>query len=189
MCNNILDGKCCLASFPLPQRQLQHYIIPCSYHFQSLNTIMVIIQVIPRSLCPLHGSHKSTNNYYYFIIFQLAISISSLGNFNYQGYAGHSKVIMSIAWEPAHMELPCRCFVTASQDGTAKVWDANTRRCLFTLSGHTRPVTCVKWGGDGFIHTSSRDGTIMVWDAKVCVIIWRSVFGHSLLGKFGVFGL
>ncbi|DBB18332.1 TPA: hypothetical protein ACH3X3_003281 [Trebouxia sp. C0006] len=73
---------------------------------------------------------------------------------------------MSIAWEPAHMELPCRRFVTASQDGTAKVWDANTRRCLFTLSGHTRPVTCVKWGGDGFIHTSSRDGTIMVWDAK-----------------------
>ena len=79
------------------------------------------------------------------------------------------------------MELPCRRFVTASQDGTAKVWDANTRRCLFTLSGHTRPVTCVKWGGDGFIHTSSRDGSIMVWDAKVCVIIWQSML--LCLGK------
>ena len=64
--------------------------------------------------------------------------------------------------------MPCCRFVTASQDQTAKVWDANTRRCVFTLSGHTRPVTCVKWGGDGFIHTSSRDGSIMVWDAKVC---------------------
>ncbi len=105
----------------------------------------------------------------------------------YCDYAGHSKVIMSIAWEPAHMELPCRRFVTASQDGTAKVWDANTRHCLFTLSGHTRPVTCVKWGGDGFIHTSSRDGSIMVWDAKVCVIPWQSTFGQSVLESFGVF--
>ena len=71
------------------------------------------------------------------------------------------------------MEMPCRRFVSASQDGTAKVWDTNTRRCVFTLSGHTRPVTCVKWGGDGFIHTSSRDGNIMVWDAKVMAMFGR----------------
>ena len=81
--------------------------------------------------------------------------------------AGHTKCIMSIAWQPAHVQMPCQRFVTASQDGTAKVWDANTRRCIYTLSGHTRPVTCVKWGGDGYIHSSSRDGTIMVWDAQV----------------------
>ena len=96
--------------------------------------------------------------------------------------AGHTKCIMSMAWEPAHVEMPCRRFVSASQDGTAKVWDTNTRRCVFTLSGHTRPVTCVKWGGDGFIHTSSRDGSIMVWDAKVCKDVVGAMFWF--LGMF-----
>ena len=79
------------------------------------------------------------------------------------------------------MEMPCRRFVSASQDGTARVWDANTRRCVFTLSGHTRPVTCVKWGGDGFIHTSSRDGNIMVWDAKV-MVLFSGVGGRGWVG-------
>lgn len=79
---------------------------------------------------------------------------------------GHSKCITSMAWEPAHVQLPCRRLVTASQDCTAKVWDISIRQCVFTLSGHTHLVSCVKWGGDGLIHTSSRDGSIMVWDAK-----------------------
>ena len=35
--------------------------------------------------------------------------------------AGHSKCVMSMAWEPAHVEQPSRRFVTASQDCTAKV--------------------------------------------------------------------
>lgn len=145
------------------------------YHYYAIITV-AIMQVIPRWSCPLHGSHILINIYYFHFIFDYSYPCHC--------YAGHSKVIMSIAWEPAHMELPCRRFVTASQDGTAKVWDANTRRCFFTLSGHTRPVTCVKWGGDGFIHTSSRDGSIMVWDAKVFVIIWQSATRPLCLGKF-----
>lgn len=40
---------------------------------------------------------------------------------------GHRKFITSIAWEPAHVELPARRFVTGSRDNTIKVWDANTR--------------------------------------------------------------
>ena len=62
---------------------------------------------------------------------------------------------------------------SVSQQSGLQVWDISIRQCMFTLSGHTHLVSCVKWGGDGLIHTSSRDGSIMVWDAKVCS--WVSV--------------
>jgi hypothetical protein len=41
------------------------------------------------------------------------------------------------AWEPAHKALPSRRFVSGSKDMTVRVWDATTRRCLFTMSSHT----------------------------------------------------
>ena len=55
--------------------------------------------------------------------------------------------------------------MSCSHDGTAKVWDVNLRRCLFSMSQHTKPITSVRWGGDGLIYTASRDCTIKVWDA------------------------
>jgi ribosome assembly protein 4 len=33
------------------------------------------------------------------------------------------------------------------------------------LTGHKECVTCVKWGGSGWIYSSSRDRTVKVWDA------------------------
>lgn len=41
------------------------------------------------------------------------------------------------AWEPAHRALPARRFVSGSKDMTVRVWDANTRRCIFSMSSHT----------------------------------------------------
>nr|GEY97202.1 notchless protein homolog [Tanacetum cinerariifolium] len=58
-----------------------------------------------------------------------------------------------ISWEPVHLQSPCRRFVTSSKDGDARIWDATMRKTVIVLSGHTLAVTCVKWGGDGFIYT------------------------------------
>jgi ribosome assembly protein 4 len=95
---------------------------------------------------------------------------------------GHSRWITSVAWEPFHVYVhatlamtlhftihrnpDCRRFVTGSKDGTARVWDARTKRCEFVLSQHTDAVTCVKWGGEGFIYTASRDKSIKIWNAS-----------------------
>ncbi|MFS7907179.1 putative transcription factor WD40-like family [Helianthus anomalus] len=54
--------------------------------------------------------------------------------------------------------------VTSSKDGDARIWDVTLRRSVICLSGHTLAVTCVKWGGDGFIYTGSQDCTIKVWE-------------------------
>lgn len=43
--------------------------------------------------------------------------------------------------------------MTCGKDGDARIWDFTLKRTLIVLSGHTRAVTCVKWGGDGTIYT------------------------------------
>ncbi|KAI3867633.1 hypothetical protein MKW98_006010 [Papaver atlanticum] len=67
-------------------------------------------------------------------------------------FQGHKKWITSISWEPLHL------------NGDVRVWDISLRRCVFSLTGHTDAVTCVKWSGEGVIYSSSHDRTIKVWD-------------------------
>lgn len=56
--------------------------------------------------------------------------------------------------------------VTASQDCTARIWDATTGRELSQLSGHDGPVSSAVFNNDGTrVVTASRDGTARVWDA------------------------
>jgi WD40 repeat protein len=56
--------------------------------------------------------------------------------------------------------------VTASQDKTAKVWDAETGRNLVTLRGHTDWVWAVAYSPDGArIATGGPDRSVRIWDA------------------------
>ena len=55
---------------------------------------------------------------------------------------------------------------TASDDQTAKVWDAETGKELLTLRGHSATVYGVAYSPDGKrLATASEDGTAKVWDA------------------------
>ncbi|TPX37936.1 hypothetical protein SeMB42_g06784 [Synchytrium endobioticum] len=87
----------------------------------------------------------------------------------------HTQVVTSIAWSPDH---DSRYFVSGSKDGTAKIWDAATRRCVHTLCGHSGPVMCVKWGGEGLVYTASRDKSIKVWAAASGKLV-RTLEGHA----------
>ncbi|KAK8650440.1 hypothetical protein V6N13_140079 [Hibiscus sabdariffa] len=91
---------------------------------------------------------------------------------------GHKKWITGISWEPAHLNAPCRRFVSASKDGDARIWDISLKKCVICLSGHTLAVTCVKWGGDGVIYTGSQDCTIKVWETSQGKLI-RELKGHG----------
>ena len=91
---------------------------------------------------------------------------------------GHAKWVSVIAWEPAHLCLPSRRFVSGSKDGRLKIWDAVTRRCTVSLSGHQMAVTCLKWGGDGLIYSSSRDCQISIWDSEDGKLV-RQLRGHG----------
>ncbi|EPS41732.1 hypothetical protein H072_4377 [Dactylellina haptotyla CBS 200.50] len=81
---------------------------------------------------------------------------------------GHSQWVTGLAWEPYHLQSDedSPRFVSSSKDCTIRIWDAKIRRIDMTMSGHMASVTCVRWGGNGFIYSGSQDKTIKVWDGK-----------------------
>lgn len=80
---------------------------------------------------------------------------------------GHTKWITSIAWEPYHIRTPGRPrFASASRDFTVRIWDAVSRHTDMALTGHKGCVSCVKWGGAGWIYTASHDRTVKIWSAE-----------------------
>ncbi len=57
--------------------------------------------------------------------------------------------------------------VTASGDGTVKLWDANNGTDVLTLKGHTDAVRTAFFSPDGDrIVSGSDDGTVRIWDAR-----------------------
>ena len=55
--------------------------------------------------------------------------------------------------------------LTASYDGTAKIWNAGVGLCLQTLSGHTGFVTSAVYSLDwGSVLTASDDKTAKIWN-------------------------
>lgn len=80
---------------------------------------------------------------------------------------GHTKWVRTLAWEPYHVQKPDEPrLASSSKDGTIRIWLTNQQKIDMVLSGHKGSVSCVKWGGMGFIYSASHDKTIKVWNAK-----------------------
>lgn len=75
--------------------------------------------------------------------------------------AGHSAWMTGLAFAPDGGTL-----ASCSVDGTVKLWEVASGRCLQTLTGHTNPVFAVAWSPDGQLLASSGQGCILLWDIK-----------------------
>lgn len=74
---------------------------------------------------------------------------------------GHFGPVVEVAFFPDGQRV-----LTASADGTAKIWNAASGRELLTLSGHRNRLLCACVSPDGRrVVTGSRDRTAKVWDA------------------------
>ncbi|KAF5270442.1 hypothetical protein FQR65_LT05630 [Abscondita terminalis] len=91
---------------------------------------------------------------------------------------GHKQWITSLCWEPFHSNPDCRLFASSSKDGDVRIWDSNLCQSILILSGHTKSVTVVKWGGGGLIYTASQDRSVRVWRASDGVLC-RVLEGHA----------
>ncbi|KFY04490.1 hypothetical protein O988_00756 [Pseudogymnoascus sp. VKM F-3808] len=80
---------------------------------------------------------------------------------------GHTKWVTSLSWEPYHMQKPGEPrLASSSKDCTIRVWSTNQGKIDMVFSGHKGSVSCVKWGGTGFIYSASHDKTIKVWNVN-----------------------
>jgi WD40 repeat protein len=72
---------------------------------------------------------------------------------------GHTGDVESALFSPDGQRI-----VTASGDGTARIWESASGQPVATLQGHTRPVVGAAFSSDGErIVTASDDGTVRVY--------------------------
>jgi ribosome assembly protein 4 len=105
---------------------------------------------------------------------------------------GHKKWVTSLAWQPYHLsemrtgpgeadDAQGNCsnrIVSASKDGTLRIWNLTTYSCQKVLAGHAAAVTCVKWSGEGPIYSASQDRTIKAWDPVTGIPV-RNITAHG----------
>jgi WD40 repeat protein len=86
----------------------------------------------------------------------------------------HSDFVRSAVYSPDGRRV-----VSASDDKTVKVWDAETGWLIRTLTGHSDGVPSAAYSPDGRrLVSASWDDTIKVWDVETGWLI-RTLTGHS----------
>jgi WD40 repeat protein len=94
---------------------------------------------------------------------------------------GHAFRVGRVAFSPEGNRI-----VTASDDKTARDWDAGTGTSLAVLTGHTAEVKDAEFAPDGKqIVTASLDKTARIWDAEAGrMLLLRGSTGSNSLRPF-----
>jgi WD40 repeat protein len=90
----------------------------------------------------------------------LALALTPPGGYLVRIFTGHKDGVRALA------VLSSELVVSASQDGTLKVWDVPSGRDVLTLEGHTDWVNAVAVLPGGRLVSASDDRTLRIWDIE-----------------------
>src|ERR1700691_2043548 len=105
---------------------------------------------------------------------ELALFASDQDCFFRSALVGHSGLVNDVAFSADGSRI-----VTASWDGTARVWDTKTGDKLAVLVGHKAWVNSAAFSPDGSrVVTASADKTARIWNAKTGALL-TTLTGHT----------
>lgn len=83
-------------------------------------------------------------------------------------FNGHSKGVQKVKFFPNSGHL----ILSASHDGTCKIWDTANKKCLRTYMGHQKSIRDIEYSKDGrrFL-SASYDRSINLWDTEYGKVI------------------
>lgn len=88
--------------------------------------------------------------------------------------AGYKESMRAVAFSPDGKYL-----LTGNGDKTAFLWDAETKKKLWSFKGHTGGILCVAFRPDGKqLLTTTTEGTITVWDIDSGEVV-HTLEGHE----------
>lgn len=100
---------------------------------------------------------------------------------------GHEKSVSTIAWQPVSLEGEDEILATSSFDGTARMWNSITGKCLATFSDHKRPVYALNFSPDGrFLASGSGDGYLHIYGVQERQKLWSWHAGNVKPGVFEI---
>ena len=118
---------------------------------------------------------KTFKNHIYFTILLYWVSAITIGQELKLGLPlGHTGYVSEAKFSPDGKTV-----LTASGDGTARIWETYSGKLLNTLEGHTKSVKSAVFSSDGKkILTASWDNTARIWDTSSGTLI-KILKGHT----------
>lgn len=81
---------------------------------------------------------------------------------------GHSGPVYDVSFDPCSGSVaPPKHLLSASGDGTTRLWSLDTYTALVSYRGHQQPIWSVEWSPLGiYFATASADGTARLWSTE-----------------------
>ncbi|KAG6919042.1 hypothetical protein DXG01_009752 [Tephrocybe rancida] len=101
--------------------------------------------------------------------------------------SGHKHSVSTIGWCPDPTIGPHPLLATSSFDGTARLWDSVTGKCLKVFNDHKRPVYTLSFSPNGrWLATGSGDGWLHVYNVISHEKKWSWFAGPDRPGVFEI---
>ncbi|CAF1947203.1 unnamed protein product [Rotaria magnacalcarata] len=152
------DERYAIVGCPTGSASTNYVVFDLTTPHELVQPLTVTIDADPKCILVLNNDQILTGTRNGQVIVWDVVSCQQIQTLSDNGQIAHRDRITDIKLSPDRSY-----FVTASADGIAKVWNANTKELISRLVGHSREITCICVSTNQLVGTGSRDETICLW--------------------------